>query len=92
MPACLYFEKGVGEKVAIRYNCRHCKTEIGSIPFGSARETLRLLEKLDEEEKEEERYLTLGENGDLTVRTICEQCEQSLQSHPNYYTFTKWLQ
>ena len=83
--------KGVGEKVTIRYHCRHCKTEIGSIPFESARETLRLLEKLDEEE-EEERYLTLGEDGALTVRTICEQCERSLQSHPNYYTFTKWLQ
>lgn len=80
----------MGEKLAIHYHCRHCKTEIGSIPFESARETLRLLERLDAEE--EERYLTLGEDGALTVRTICEECEQSLRSFPDYYTFTKWLQ
>lgn len=76
--------------MAIRYHCRHCKTEIGSLPFESAQEALRLLQKLDE--KEEERFLTLGKDGDLKVRCICEQCEESLQSYPDYYTFTKWLQ
>ena len=43
--------------MAIRYHCRHCETEIGSLPFESAQETLRLLQKLDEEE--EERFLAL---------------------------------
>ena len=65
-------------------------TEIGSLPFESARDTLRLLQKIDEEE--EERFLTVGNDGALTVRCICEQCEQSLQKYPNYYTLTKWLQ
>jgi len=76
--------------MAIGYHCRHCKTEIGSIPFESARDTLRQLEALDKEEKEQ--YLTIEEGGAITVRTICEQCEQALKSHPDYYTFTKWLQ
>lgn len=76
--------------MAIRYHCRHCNTEIGSLPFESARDTLRLLETLDKEE--EERFLTVEKNGALTVRCICEQCEQSLQSFPDYYTLTKWLQ
>lgn len=76
--------------VAVRYACRHCEVEIGSLPFESAKETVELLRKLDE--AEEERYLTFGEDGDVTVRCICEQCEQSLQKFPNYYTFNKWLQ
>ena len=83
--------KGVGDIVPIRYECRHCETEIGSIPFESARDTLSLLQKLDEEGTEE-RFLVLGKDGALTVRCICEQCEQVLQSHPNYYTLNKWLQ
>ncbi|WP_172373685.1 anti-sigma-F factor Fin [Sporosarcina jiandibaonis] len=76
--------------MTIRYHCRHCKTEIGSLPFESARETLRLLEKLDQEE--EERFLTVGKGGEMTVRCICEECEHTLRSFPDYYTFTKWIQ
>jgi hypothetical protein len=76
--------------MTIRYHCRHCETEIGSLPFESARETLRLLEELDRKEKE--RFLTVGKDGDLTVRCICEECEHTLQSFPDYYTFTKWIQ
>lgn len=77
--------------MAIRYQCRHCETEIGSLPFESARETLRLLQKLDEEGKEEQ-FLAHGKDGAVTVRCICEQCEQALRSNPNYYTFNKWIQ
>lgn len=77
-------------KVTIRYHCRHCETEIGSLPFESAQEALQLLQKLDE--TEEERFLTFGKDGALTVRCICEQCENSLQKFPDYYTFNKWLQ
>lgn len=74
----------------IRYNCRHCETEIGSLPFESAKETLQLLQKLDE--KQEERFVVVGKDGAFTVRTICEQCEKSLESFPDYYTLKKWLQ
>ena len=44
------------------------------------------------DEGEEERFLTYGKDGELTVRCICEQCEQSLRSFPDYYTLNKWLQ
>ena len=82
--------KGGGDKVTIRYHCRHCESEIGSLPFESAQETLRLLEKLDQEE--EERFLTVGKDGALTVRCICEECEHTLQNNPDYYSYTKWIQ
>ncbi len=76
--------------MAIRYTCRHCETEIGTLPFESAKETILLLQKMDE--GEEERFLTYEKNGELTVRCICEQCEQSLLRFPDYYTLNKWLQ
>lgn len=76
--------------MAIHYKCRHCNTEVGSLPFESARETVLLLQKMDE--AEEERFLTYEKDGALTVRCICEQCEQSLQRFPDYYTLKKWLQ
>lgn len=76
--------------MAIRYTCRHCDTEIGTLPFESAKETILLLQKMDE--GEEERFLTYEQDGELTVRCICEQCEQSLQRFPDYYTLNKWLQ
>ncbi len=76
--------------MAIRYKCRHCETEIGSLPFESAKETILLLQKVDE--MEEERFLQYDQDGSVMVRCICEQCEQSLQSYPDYYTLNKWLQ
>lgn len=77
--------------MAIRYHCRHCENEIGSLPFESAQAVLSLIEMLDEE-KNGEQFLTLGKDGNLAVRCICEQCEQSLQQFPDYYTLKKWLQ
>ncbi|MDS9473290.1 anti-sigma-F factor Fin [Sporosarcina pasteurii] len=75
----------------IHYHCRHCDTEVGSLPFESAAEALALIKKMDAEE-EEERFLAYKDDGTLTVRCICEQCEQILQQSPSYYTLKKWLQ
>ena len=77
--------------MAIRYHCRHCETEIGSLPFESAQAVLNLVGKLDETEKGEQ-FLKFEDDGELTVRCICEQCEQSLQQFPDYHTLKKWLQ
>lgn len=76
--------------MTIRYHCRHCNTEIGSLPFESATEVLQLLKRLDE--KDEERFLVRGKDGELKIRSICEHCEQSLESFPDYYMSNKWLQ
>jgi hypothetical protein len=74
----------------IHYSCRHCNTEVGSIPFASAEEIIRELQKA--EEGKGEQFLEYDENGSMTVRCICEQCEQSLQMNPEYYALRKWLQ
>lgn len=74
----------------IHYHCRHCETEVGSLPFESARDALADIKRMDAEE--DERFLTYKSDGSLTVRCICEECEQTLQQFPNYYTLKKWLQ
>lgn len=76
--------------MAVRYQCRHCDTEIGSLPFESAKETILELQKMNE--AEEEQYLLLDKDGQMTVRCICEECEQSLRKFPDYYSLKKWIQ
>ncbi|ARD48457.1 hypothetical protein SporoP37_10000 [Sporosarcina sp. P37] len=71
----------------IRYSCNHCHTEIGSIPFESAKETLSQLG-----DAEKSTFLSVDSDGGLHIRCICEYCEQSLQTFPDYYTLKKWLQ
>ncbi|MCM3712169.1 anti-sigma-F factor Fin [Sporosarcina luteola] len=74
----------------VRYSCRHCNTEVGSIPLSSAEEILRELKNA--EEGQGEHFLEYDKNGSMTVRCICEQCEQSLRMNPNYYALRKWIQ
>lgn len=77
----------------IRYHCRHCETEIGSIPFESVDAVVDLVKQLESEpSKDDGQFLVVGEGGEMTVRCICEQCEKSLQQFPTYYTLKKWLQ
>ena len=71
----------------IRYSCNHCHTEIGSIPFESAKDTLS---QIDGDDKST--FLSVDSDGGLHIRCICEHCEQSLQTFPDYYTLKKWLQ
>jgi len=72
----------------VRYSCRHCNTEVGSIPFASAEEVIRQLKN----EENGEHFLETDPNGSMTVRCICEECEKSLRTYPGYYALPKWLQ
>jgi hypothetical protein len=69
--------------MAIHYDCRHCGTRLGTIEqsFGEA-ERLGFTKLTDEERQE---MLTYNENGDLHIKSICEDCQESLQKNPEYY-------
>ncbi|MDV6378971.1 DUF2757 family protein [Sporosarcina sp. GW1-11] len=73
----------------IRYSCSHCDTEIGSIPLDAAEAILYQIKNLDKGEKRS--FLSVNDEG-MRIRCICEQCEQSLKTFPDYYTLKKWLQ
>ncbi|AXI00728.1 DUF2757 family protein [Sporosarcina sp. PTS2304] len=73
----------------IRYSCSHCDSEIGSIPLDAAEVVIRQIKALDEGENTS--FLTINEHG-AYIQCICEHCEQSLKTFPDYYTLKKWLQ
>ena len=39
--------------------------------------------KLNEEERQE--MITYNQNGDLDIKAICEDCQESLEKNPEYY-------
>lgn len=73
----------------VRYRCRHCETEIGTLPFDGD-ETIRKLHLFEVGEVDD--YIEKDENGNTTVHCICEHCENSLRQFPDYYALKKWLQ
>lgn len=87
----ILLRKRVGGDMVIRYHCRHCEVEIGSLPLASAGEVLELVKALEGTEKEKQ-FLNFEDDGRMTVHCICEQCEQALSQFPNYHTLKKWLQ
>ena len=73
----------------VRYLCRHCKVEIGTLPF-EAEETIKKIHLFEIGEIDD--YLEKNERGETTVHSICEHCEDSLRQFPDYYALKKWLQ
>lgn len=73
----------------VRYRCRHCETEIGTLPF-DADETIRKLHQFEVGEVDD--YVEKDEQGHTTVHCICEHCEDSLRQFPDYLALKKWLQ
>ncbi|MBD8034846.1 MULTISPECIES: anti-sigma-F factor Fin [Solibacillus] len=73
----------------VRYLCRHCKVEIGTLPF-EAEETIKKIHLFEIGEIDD--YLEKNERGETTVHSICEHCEESLRQFPDYYALKKWLQ
>lgn len=75
--------------MTVRYRCRHCNTELGTLPF-EANETIRNLQLFEVGEIDE--FIEEDEQGVTTVHCICEHCEESLRQFPDYYALKKWLQ
>ncbi|RUL49143.1 MULTISPECIES: anti-sigma-F factor Fin [Lysinibacillus] len=73
----------------VRYRCRHCETEIGTLPF-DADETIKKMHLFEIGEIDD--YIEKDEHGDTTVHCICEHCEDSLRQFPDYYALKNWLQ
>lgn len=75
--------------MTIRFRCRHCETEIGTV-HASTNETIRRLQQFEIGAVDD--YVEVKKNGDTIVHCICEQCEDSLRQFPDYHALNKWLQ
>jgi hypothetical protein len=79
-----------GSKMALHYYCRHCGTKVGTINRMSIySEQLGFHHLTDEERLEMISYLP---NGDIQVKTICEDCQEALERNPEYYLYEKFIQ
>ena len=75
--------------MTIRYLCRYCEVEIGSLPFKDE-EAVKKLHLFEVGEIDD--YVGKNAEGDTIVQSICEHCEQSVKQYPDYYALKKWLQ
>ena len=69
--------------MAIIYQCRHCKEEIGRLEEKMLDTTLLGLDRLTAEEKKE--MMEFQANGDLKIYAICDSCGDALNTYPHYH-------
>lgn len=69
--------------MALKYQCRHCGVQIGTIDSMSVDSEQLGLSTLTDEERME--MVTYDSNGDIQVKAICEDCHESLERNPDYY-------
>ncbi|MCA1057263.1 anti-sigma-F factor Fin family protein [Rossellomorea aquimaris] len=69
--------------MAIHYYCRHCGTAVGTISTMSVDSEQLGIHKLTDEERTD--MVQYQNNGDIHIRTICEDCQESLQRNPDYH-------
>ncbi|WP_019157165.1 anti-sigma-F factor Fin family protein [Robertmurraya massiliosenegalensis] len=69
--------------MALKYFCRHCGIEMGKIDNMSVDSERLGLHKLTSEERME--MVSYDDAGDVHIKSICEDCHESLERNPTYY-------
>ncbi|MDQ0273097.1 anti-sigma-F factor Fin family protein [Cytobacillus purgationiresistens] len=69
--------------MAIHYYCRHCDTKLGSIEEKSVHAEHLGFHKLNDEERQD--MISYNSSGDMQVKAICEDCQESLERNPDYH-------
>ncbi|WLD93463.1 anti-sigma-F factor Fin family protein [Alkalihalobacillus sp. AL-G] len=74
----------------IYYSCKHCRTPIGKIDVDSVNTVNLGFDHLSENERQE--YLSYDEDGQLHVKSICEDCYEMLIKNPDYHALDSFIQ
>ncbi|MFD3448312.1 anti-sigma-F factor Fin [Microbacteriaceae bacterium 4G12] len=70
------------------YYCRHCGCKVGSIKQEHAH--IFILGQLTDQEKIDMTHF--DEQGILYIKTICEDCQKTLDHNPHYHEYENFLQ
>ncbi|MBB5325844.1 hypothetical protein HNQ34_002945 [Anoxybacillus tepidamans] len=76
--------------MALHYYCRHCGVKVGMIdrvPLYSEQLGFHHLT-----EKERLAMISYLPNGEIHVKTICEDCHEALERNPELYQYEKFIQ
>ncbi|PWA12127.1 peptide ABC transporter permease [Pueribacillus theae] len=76
--------------MAIVYECRHCQQEVGRIDAIEVEERSLGFQVLTNEERLE--MITYEQNGDVKVKTICENCQEALDRNPIFHQLDSFIQ
>ncbi|MEW9675302.1 anti-sigma-F factor Fin family protein [Lentibacillus sp. L22] len=76
--------------MSIVYRCRHCGQVVGRINQQVVDEAMLGLDKLSVADKKE--MVDYQEDGDVQIKTICENCEASLGANPQYHELDYFIQ
>lgn len=76
--------------MSIIYHCRHCGKTVGKLSQ-SVVDTEQLgWHQLSEQERQE--MIDYHENGDINIKTICENCQEALERNPDYHELDFFIQ
>lgn len=75
--------------MAIVYRCRHCGHTIGEIKQQVVTTSMLGWDALTPSEKR--KMIQYKANGDVHILSICENCYDSLNEHPDYYELEYFL-
>ncbi|EMT45295.1 MULTISPECIES: anti-sigma-F factor Fin family protein [Anoxybacillus] len=76
--------------MALHYYCRHCGIKIGAIDaLGLESKQLGFHHLTEEERLDMIQYLP---NGEVHVKTICEDCQEALDRNPDLHQYEKFIQ
>ncbi len=76
--------------MSIRYFCRHCGCKVGDIDYASFDSKELGFDHLTTQERKE--FIQYHSNGDMSVKTICEDCQEALDRNPDYHQFETFIQ
>ncbi|WP_223703311.1 anti-sigma-F factor Fin [Sutcliffiella deserti] len=76
--------------MAIHYNCRHCGYKVGTIDATSVFTEQLGFHQLTDKERQE--MIAYKPNGDIHVKTICEDCQEALDRNPAWHESESFIQ
>ncbi|WP_182201613.1 anti-sigma-F factor Fin family protein [Paraliobacillus salinarum] len=76
--------------MAILYKCRHCKQLLGTINQDVIDAKLLGFQALSSEDRKE--MIQYVENGDIEIKVICEDCQDTLEHNPHYHALDSFIQ
>ncbi|TXL63446.1 anti-sigma-F factor Fin family protein [Cerasibacillus terrae] len=76
--------------MAIIYNCRHCGYEIGKLQQQFIDTAQLGWDQLSIEDRQ--KMIQYEANGDISIQSICENCQEALGNHPEYHELDFFIQ
>ncbi|NSL52890.1 anti-sigma-F factor Fin family protein [Calidifontibacillus erzurumensis] len=74
----------------IRYFCRHCQVHIGDVDSDMIDARSLGFHLLSEEERLE--MINYDSDGNIIVKSICEDCQEALERNPDFHSLHTFIQ